>query len=393
MAKFYQHLEQGEFLGKVTQLDYIDDISDDDLILYRFKDGTACSKDFIAAPDNRDAFNGKFAMVELFSPTAQWVIEQKEISLGDKNRTYTDKDGNTWEIPVPGVQINGEYGGGIGEVNATAKDGSIRITATPPSVYGKKQVESDDNYILSAHPELISKLDIINPSNKPKVQTNIKTEKIEETSMIDEIKTEETIETSEENTQPSEIEYKNDNVGLTASEYLTTSDISNTFIMSKQNVTIDYNVAKNSINNITFIDNTGTKYTYDLDTLFHIINQYEDGKNVAVIKEEEKPVYTTSEARAKDIYTIESYLQEEDVLITKLIEKSKKIPSEIGMEISLSLPPKEVYNTVKTVYPENMNEDFIKSLAYRIPIQALISSIASGLFTYYDGEKIEDSEN
>ena len=48
MAKFYQHMQPGETLGKITKLKYIDDISDDELIIYVFADNSKCSEAYIA---------------------------------------------------------------------------------------------------------------------------------------------------------------------------------------------------------------------------------------------------------------------------------------------------------------------------------------------------------
>lgn len=56
MALFYQHVDftQEETMGKVTKLKYIDDISDDEMILFYFEDGTHCSEDFIAPIESHD---------------------------------------------------------------------------------------------------------------------------------------------------------------------------------------------------------------------------------------------------------------------------------------------------------------------------------------------------
>lgn len=52
MARFFQHLEPGDNIGKITRLKYIDDISDDELILYYFEDGSKCSSEFISFVDD-----------------------------------------------------------------------------------------------------------------------------------------------------------------------------------------------------------------------------------------------------------------------------------------------------------------------------------------------------
>ena len=77
MAKFYQHMQPGEQLGKITRLRYIDDISDDELILYVFEDKTKCSEEYIAEINSLDAFNGNYVMTELTDPLNSWKFEVK----------------------------------------------------------------------------------------------------------------------------------------------------------------------------------------------------------------------------------------------------------------------------------------------------------------------------
>ena len=67
-----------------------------------------------------------------------------------------------------------------------------------------------------------------------------------------------------------------------------------------------------------------------------------------------------------------------------MIDKSKKKACKITMGITLELPPKEVYDTIKSVYEEGMTEQFVQSLTARIPQDSLLKSLANGLSSYYD---------
>ena len=59
------------------------------------------------------------------------------------------------------------------------------------------------------------------------------------------------------------------------------------------------------------------------------------------------------------------------------------------MNLKLELPPKEVYETIKSVYPEGMTDDFVKSLTERIPTSSLKESLSAGLNVYYSGGQIK----
>ena len=375
MPKYYQHILPGsDDLGKVTTLTCIDDISDDDIILYRFADGTACNKAFIADAGNDNAFNGKYAMVELFNPNAKWTFETHEITLGE-TKTYTDPNtGQTYDIPAPGIQQNGQYGGsfgaGEGGIKASAKDGQLRTDATPPVYYGKRKVEADDAYILSEHPELSDDYTKIVPEKNSK--------HIAPASAHTFAKKEEIITTHvEEHSQPIE-EIPGDVVSsITESNmYIAAANAGTSIInvdahslqFGDPNLYINLDEFKEDIN-ITF---NGAKYKFTNKELKELISKKDKVEN---------------NTPSDDVKFIKEYLNTEDVLITNMIEKSKKVNSDIGMDLTLAIPPKEVYNTIKNVYPEEMSSNFIKSLAYRISIKCLVDAIADGLSVYYDGSK------
>lgn len=359
MATYFQHLEPGDNLGKVTQLKYIDDISDD-FIFYHFEDGTICNKDFIASPDNVDAFNGKFVMAELYSPTAVWTFDKKTIVIDEKKTWTNPETGETFDIAPPGVQQNGQYGGTFGDAKATAKDGQTRISATAPVFHGNKDRREDlSKYTLSVNPD----------ADKDLADNTINT-----VNPVSEDKTEEKI---PEYTQ-GYIEIKRDSIiGVDSSYYFkSSSDLLDKLSCKTIDINTDPNII---INTDQFNDNSDikiiiddTEYTYNKE---EFVELFTSSKHDII---EEKP---------DSIKFIQEYLDSEDVLITNMIEKSKKVSSDIGMDITVTLPPKEVYNTIKNVYSEEMSDNFIKSLAYRIPVRCLIESIANGLSVFYDEEK------
>lgn len=357
MATYFQHLEPGDKLGKVTKLKYIDDISDD-FIFYHFEDGTVCNKDFISEPDNADAFNGKFVMAELYSPTAVWTFDKKVISIDEKKTWTNPETGETFDIAPPGVQKNGQYGGGVGDVRATAKDGQTRITATAPVFHGNKDRREDlSSYTLSINP---------NACNNEKgvfVDDNVKSVNIsqESTERIPDVEPHEYTEPSDMSviTTNTSVYLKKDNFKSICDELLSNNDLFldlNHILFNNIHITIGNNV-----------------YGFSKQDFIEFI-QAKDTKD-------------SSDDTTNNIKFIQDYLDAEDVLITNMIEKSKKVQSDIGMDISATLPPKEVYNTIKNVYSEDMADNFIKSLAYRIPVKCLIDAIAIGLSTYYDEEK------
>ena len=57
---------------------------------------------------------------------------------------------------------------------------------------------------------------------------------------------------------------------------------------------------------------------------------------------------------------------------------------QMGVDIELELPPKEVYKTIKDVYPEGMSEHFVTSISRRMNNNTLKEALAKGLTDYYE---------
>ena len=364
MAKFYQYMQPGETLGKITRLKYIDDISDDELIIYMFEDNSKCSEDYIAEINSMDAFNGKYVMVELTDPLNAWKFNTKEFDL-NKTKTAIGEDGVEYEIPAPGIGTNGErISVGLSNDGTPLTSGNNllsgkRTDATPPRIVKNKVVEPKENYLLSLHPELLNNdtNKLSNTVNKPinSVKNIIETEQNTEQQKIN------------------DINLNNKNTVLKTSKNPITTKIVET--VKHASITINLDDIKNSeYDNIHVILNNKQE---DL-SVDEFINKLTKTEEVVSKEEISKPI------------VIDSY-EDEDILIKNMIDRSKKRECTIGVDINLELPPKEVYKTIKNVYPDGMAENFVISIARRMDINTLKTALAMGLTAYYENNELNNN--
>lgn len=368
MAKFYQHMQPGDTLGKITKLKYIDDISDDELILYVFEDQTKCDESYIAEVNNMDAFKGQYVMAELSSPINKWSFKTYEFDLNETKTVY-DKDGNPYEVPQPGIGLNGEHiSVGIGEdgksSSRTIGNAGKRTDATPPTFVKNPKVEDKENYLLSLHPELLNSGKANNTSNTDNItfgkpvnkDTNIKVSNKEFVSDI---------------LSP----VKNDDI-ITTNKIKTSTPITTSVIETVKHASITIN-----------LDDIHSNSEYDK------INLISDGKTTELSVDEfisrlKNEVVVKKETKVSP-YDDPNYT--EDILITNMIDKSKKKVYTIGVDVELELPPKEVYKTIKDVYPEGMSEHFVTSISRRVDNNMLKEALAKGLTDYYENS-LSDNE-
>ena len=149
-TRFYQHILPGDDLGKVTRLKYIDDISDDELILYYFEDGSKCSSEFIADVEEENPIQAKKVMVTLAGSNYPWVFERKEV-VDEKSPIMKADDGIMYEAPTPGTHL-----GGMGQNRTVEKfvQEGIRTEVRPPRRPAKYTLPPLEDFYLSLHPEL-----------------------------------------------------------------------------------------------------------------------------------------------------------------------------------------------------------------------------------------------
>lgn len=362
MAKFYQHMQPGDTLGKITRLRYIDDISDDELILYVFEDKTKCSEDFIAEINSTEAFNGNYVMTELTDPLNCWKFEVKEINL-NKSKKVLGSDGQEYELPDPGISVNGEHislglndDGTPKTISNNILNGK-RTDATPPRIIKNKVVEPKENYLLSLHPELLTNKkenNYVNNllSDSLHRKNNIPDNKINENNMTDNISIEKPV-------------FKKSNNPITTNIVETVKHAS---------ITINLDDITNSEYDNIHIILHGKQEDLTVD---EFINKLTSVKEQEILIKEETQVPVKLH-------------ENEDILITNMIDRSKKKECTIGVDINLELPPKEVYKTIKDVYPEGMAENFVSSIAKRMDINTLKDALTLGLTAYYENHNVAD---
>lgn len=358
MPRFFQHVEPGELQGKVTRLKYIDDVSDDELILYYFEDGTKCNKDYIGSTNETEESIKKFVMVELSGPTYQWQFMKKEVHADTSKMMRDDATGQVYEGVGPDVKLGGGPGTQNRSIEKIAKDG-IRIEITAPRKNERYVPEADDNYCLSIKPELehdtqSSVGTVVNNTVQSNVKHTVVQEPVKTVIEVDESSAEKNVIKTPVQTQTLQV---------------TPSVQQSSYIVRKNAVsdlTIDLDNIKNdeSIGKICFVADR-VEVSYSVNELICLLNS-----NILNKLDNGGPEMDTSK---------------ENVLITNMIDKSKKKNCIITMNLTLSLPPKEVYDTIKSVYEEGLADEFVKCVTVRIPHNDLIESLSNGLTAYYNG--------
>lgn len=338
MSKFYQHVEPGDNLGKITRLKYIDDISDDELILYCFEDGTKCSSEYIGGVnETEDSIKSK-VMVELTGPDNPWQFMKKEVIAETSKKVRDEVTGEIYEVVGRDVEMDGAPGGQNRSIKGMAKNG-IRIEITQPRKLNRFRQEEDGLYKLSEHPELEKgEKAIEKPVSRPV--------KVEQKQVIEQ---DETVEIKTPDVEKAvKIEHAN-------------------FLVREVNADKTHMFINTDVCKKLNLKYGGEEIEISIDELYELIKNKD--KKVKEVKKEVEVEFN------------------EDPLIKNMIDKSKKKVCGISMNLKLELPPKEVYETIKMVYPEGMTDEFVKSLTARIPVQSLKESLSTGLSVYYDGAK------
>ena len=365
-TRFYQHILPGDDLGKVTRLKYIDDISDDELILYYFEDGSKCSSEFIADVEEENPIQAKKVMVTLAGSNYPWIFERKEV-VDEKSPIMKADDGIMYEAPTPGTHL-----GGMGQNRTVEKfvQEGFRTEVRPPRRPAKYTLPPLEDFYLSLHPELEYGGKVI--ESTPEIK------KTQQKPNMGVLKKSNTV---------IEEDYTIDDFDAALSE----SKEQKKSVSKKDNVneTVEYNVVPvhNPIVQKTI---QSTNAVIDIDSLMKCnkVTFKINGKSIDMTPDE-----LVSHLTDKSSSKIESCIANEDVLIKNMIDKSKKKACKITMGITLELPPKEVYDTIKSVYEEGMTEQFVQSLTARIPQDSLLKSLANGLSSYYDKNDNKSASN
>ena len=353
MPKFYQHFEPNDNFGQITRLKYIDDVSDDDFILYVFADGTKCNKEFVGAVDTSDPIRMKYVVVELASPTHKWTLT-KNVIESDKPEPTMGEDGIIYE-PV-------EYTVDVRSGKNKVKDGTVKINAVAPQLPRRWEVEPEEDYLLSLHPELET-------SGQPVKRDKIDKPSINKSEPVQIVETNKVIEEPEiadvEEVIP-DIAVKDN---FTNGEYIYINEDNHPVNFNNLSVpSINLDVLRLKGVDAVHIVSGGINIDVPLDKIESVL--YESKKN----------------------YVGDDIIARENPLIKNMIDMAKKTVSEITMDIALELPPKCVYDTIHNSYSEALAAEFVQSLTARISQENLIAALADGLALYYEGKIKQDAE-
>ncbi|WQJ53629.1 MAG: hypothetical protein [Wendovervirus sonii] len=342
MARYFQHIDSDDTdFQKITELELIDN-SDPNSVMFYFKDGSKCFKQYIADINSDIDIYGKMAFVELTSPNNKWQFRNIKMDIDEQ---YGFHNNIKYKIEDPYM---------IGHENEIGKSIS-RVSKIPTKVPNFKP-EPDEKYYL------------INENGEMSIPT------IEEDPIKEHM-----------NTYSSDTHVIDEAASVDIAENVTApvliDDTQKEWVSDIYNINADDLIAK-GFKTISFHYN-GIDYTMKADDFF----------NNAIIKPEEKIV--EKEVIKEVIVNKEEHLEiklddTQKNLIDNMIDMSQKDKCDIEMSITLSLPPVSVYKIIKQVYPEGMSKAFVNIIADRMQILELKSAVAAGLLDYYDeSENIE----
>ena len=333
MPRFFQHIQKGENnLGKVTRLKYIDDISDPDMVLYYFEDGSYCNSEFICQFDEQNPMQSQKAMIEIPSPTSTWKFKKRErlidLNVEEGKNKAIGQDGVIYEAP--------SFAELTGMKESSKDEYDVERSARIPKNF---KPEEDELYMLSKHPELEQ------TATTPIADTSVSTAATSsKPTMVIKKRT------PEATAQPAApVEQK-----------------------AASSSTLSCSFRKGNTYSIVTEDGA-VSLTYDEIVEKLLLNNEVEALKKKIKELESRPATNVSS----------KYLENEDVLIKNMIDKSKRKTCQITMKVKLELPPKELYDTIKLVYDDTLAEQFVSSMTARIPQEDLLASLNRGLVNYY----------
>lgn len=339
-TRYFQHLNENDTdFQKVTTLEYID--NSEGFLMYYFKDGSKCNKNFIA-PVNAKNIQG-FEFAEISSQSNKWNLKYVlPNSIIEKPKPLKADNGVLYEAPDWSDYTHGQK-------KATAR---IDIVSRPVPV-NNYVLPNDSDYFyenLKNAQELSTNDNFdFNSSNKINVEDAQFTEVKEDIQQIEQ----------------KVIENHNDFNAKVV-------HINVDWMLNKcEKVIINFPDGKElELNPVDFIENAVTP---------------KEEKIVEKVVEKEVLVKTSD----TDIEIGVDAADKE--LLNHMIDRSNKIECAIDMELVLKLPSVDIYKMFKNSYPEGMSKGFVNIIANRMQIKELKTSVAEGLLAFYDEENDNSS--
>lgn len=339
--RFFQHLnEQDDNFQKVTTLDYID--NSEGFIMYYFKDGSRCNKQYIA-PVNANSIEG-YEFAEVSSQNNIWKLKYV-VPKVEKTRMATNANGELVEAPS------------WEELTQSTAIRKPRI-----DVMGKPQ--KVENYQAPDDSEYFFDYDAY-VAQKQKV-TDIKESK--------------------------SFDFNDSNTTIT-----TPKPTSEFKVLKDADVTsYAYDLDKNEVLHIKakdFLQHIKS-VQIEIDGTVCELSTEEFIENAITPKEEkvvEKVIEKEVLVKTSDTDIDLGVNNDQKSLIDNMINMSNKSEYSIGIEFTLNLPPSSIYKLIKTAYPEEMSKGFINILANRMQVKELKTSVADGLLAFYDEDIAEET--
>ena len=340
-TRYFQHLnENDDDFQKVTTLEYID--NSQGFLMYYFKDGSKCNKNYIA-PVNSDSVSG-FEFAEVTSPYNVWKL----------SKVVPKK-----EAPEMIQNANGEW---VEKPSIEDYTNSKAVRKTRVDVIGKPM--KDNNYQLPDDSEYYFDLATYRAQ---------KTTKKKEEPNFDF--------NDNKNVEPAQFTEIKDNKNLTEQKPL---------YCKKENKTLHLNAAllmDGSIEKVLI--NFNDNQVYEMPITEFIENAITPKEEKIIEKVVEKEVLVKTSDADIDL-GIDST---QKGLLDNMIDMSNKMECAIDMELTLKLPPASVYKLIKSVYPEGMDRGFVNIIANRMQVKELKTSVADGLMAFYDDEYNNEVSN
>ena len=333
-TRYFQHLNENDNdFQKVTTLEYID--NSQGFLMYYFKDGSKCNKNYIA-PVNADSVSG-YEFAEVTSPYNVWKL----LKIAPKK-----------EEPEMIQNANGEW-----VEKPSIEDYTNSKSSRKPRVDVIGKPIKDSNYQMPDDSEYYFDLATY------KAQ---KTTKKSEESNFDF--------NNNKNIEPAQfIEIKDEPKKFTQE----------TTYCKKDNKTLHLDATllmNGSIEKVLihFNDNQ----VYEMPITEFIENAITPKEEKIVEKVVEKEVLVKTSDTDIDLGVDST----QKGLLDNMIDMSNKMECAIDMELTLKLPPVSMYKLIKSVYPEGMDKGFVNIIANRMQVKELKTSVADGLMTFYNDE-------
>lgn len=385
MPRYFQHIDSTNdtLFCKVTELAYIDDVSDPDMVLFVFTDGTKCNKALTAVVNTPDAYK-QYAMIEVESPQHIFKFTKRDVDFGEPMIKTKDMNGQDVLVPNPNYyDTAGNYHEPV-TMDVEAPRRCIKTLGDIEVYYLSRIKEA-----LESGDELADDIDVsklpafIFKGNNIPVKKTSASNKVTEVDSTTEGNVEEKIEpvVSKPELTPTNSSFIN-NLRDTSEDYFITNGPEPCYGEIKVNPDItvprfEFKLSDDYIFSITLDSNlTGPK---------EIVLKDKDGNTIKTFTSDDLLRALTASSEKYGDIKVEGADPASEELIKGMIAMSAKEDSDIEMSLGLQIPPRDLFTVIQKVYTEKHTRLFVNTISNQIPESVLRKSIADGLFEFYTG--------